>query len=259
MYNSRVSSKVYLSVVIPSYNEMANLQKGVLDKIEHYLSRQKYTFEVIVSDDGSDDGSTEFVERFTKENNNFKLIKNKHMGKAGAVAAGMLAGIGEVRLFTDMDQATPIEEFEKLMPYFKEGFDIVIGSRNTRRKGSPLTRRIMSRGMIVLRKLLVGIDEVHDTQCGFKAFSSLSAVKLFKKLYELHGGGYSKIKGSNVAAGFDVELLYIAGKIGYRIKEVSVEWLYVETRRVNPIKDSINGLVDLLKISSNKFAGKYKV
>lgn len=235
---------------------MVNLRKGVLDKIDHYLSRQNYSYEVIVVDDGSDDGGTEFVEKFASENKEFRLIKNNHLGKAGAVTSGMLAAKGEVRLFTDMDQATPIEETEKLLPYFNEGFDVVIGSRNTTRKGSPFTRRVMSRGMIVLRKLMVGIYEIHDTQCGFKAFSSKSSEKLFNRINELHHG-FAKISGSNVTAGFDIELLYLAEKMGYKIKEVPVEWLYVETRRVNPINDSINGLIDLVRIRANIFKKIY--
>lgn len=207
-------------------------------------------------DDGSDDGSTEFVEKFAKDNKKVRLIKNNHLGKAGAVASGMLAAKGKIRLFTDMDQATPIEETEKLLPYFAQGFDVVIGSRNTTRKGSPFTRRVMSRGMIVLRKLMVGIFDIHDTQCGFKAFSDVSAEKLFKKLNNLHQG-FTKITGSNVTAGFDIELLYMADKMGFKIKEVPVEWLYVETRRVNPINDSINGLIDLIRIRTNIFKKVY--
>ena len=251
-------NKVYLSVIIPSYNEMPNLRKGVLDKIDHYLSRQKYSYEVIVVDDGSDDGSAEFVEKFIGENKNFRLVRGLHSGKAGAVTAGMLEAKGEIRLFTDMDQATPIEEVEKLLPFFSKGYDIVIGSRDTIRKGAPFTRKIMSRGMIILRKLMVGIYEIHDTQCGFKAFNEKSAEELFKKIHDFHHG-FSKIKGSNVKAGFDVELLYLANKIGFKIREVPVEWLYVETRRVSPIKDSINGLFDLLEISSNRVTGKYNI
>ena len=251
-----MADKVYLSVIIPSYNEMPNLQKGVLDKIDHYLSHQKFSYEVIIVDDGSEDGSDTFVEKFAHENKKFRLIKGSHSGKAGAVTAGMLEAKGEVRLFTDMDQATPIEEVEKLLPFFEEGYDVVIGSRNDIRKGSPLSRRIMSKSIIILRKVMVGIYQVHDTQCGFKMFTSEATNKLFGKIKDFHHG-YSKIHGSNVTAGFDVELLYIASKMGYKIKEVPVEWLYVETRRVSPISDSIHGLLDLTRITMNKFRGKY--
>src|SRR3989338_10262548 len=99
--------KIFLSVVIPSYDEMANLQKGVLDKVEHFLNRKKYTYEVVIVDDGSKDGSAEFVKRFVKDNKKFRLIKNPHLGKAGTVTSGVLNAKGEYILFTDMDQATP--------------------------------------------------------------------------------------------------------------------------------------------------------
>ncbi len=248
--------KIFLSVVIPSYDEMANLQKGVLDKVKHFLEKKKYGYEVIVVDDGSKDGSIEFVEAFTKENPNFRIIKNEHLGKAGAVTAGVLAAEGEHILFTDMDQATPIEEVEKLMPCFDKGFDIVIGSRSGTRKGAPWTRMLMAKGMITLRTLLVGLPGISDTQCGFKCFKKDAAKKLFKKIYDFHHG-FKRVSGSSVSAGFDVELLYLAQKMKYKVKEVPVNWLYVETRRVSPLKDSIEGFLDLIRIKINDIRGQY--
>lgn len=248
--------KIYLSVVIPSYNEMVNLQKGVLDKVAHFLSKKDFPYEVIVVDDGSTDGSTEFVEQFIKDNPHFTLIKNDHLGKAGAVTTGILAAKGEIVLFTDMDQATPIEELDKLLPYFDRGFNIVIGSRDTKRKGAPWTRVVMARGMMILRGIIVGISGIADTQCGFKAFRKESAKKLFTRISALHNG-FQTVSGSSVTAGFDVELLFLAQKMRYKIKEVPVGWLYVETRRVSPIKDSIDGFLDLLKIKLNDLQGKY--
>lgn len=236
---------------------MANLRKGVLDKVEHFLDRQKFEYEVIVVDDGSSDGSQEFVEKFSKENKRFKIIKNQHLGKAGAVSSGMLAAKGEYRLFTDMDQATPIEEVEKLLPFMSKNYDIVIGSRNSTRKGAPWTRALMAKGMIILRTLIVGIRGIQDTQCGFKMFRDNASEELFTKLEKFHHG-YKKISGSSVTAGFDVELLFLAEKEGYKIKEVPVEWLYVESRRVSPIKDSINALLELLRIRYNDLSGKYR-
>ena len=250
-------SKIFLSVIIPSYNEMANLQKGVLDKVEHFLAKQKYSYEVIIVDDGSNDGSVEFVEKFAEENNNFKLIKNPHLGKAGAVTTGMLGAKGEYRLFTDMDQATPIEELDKLFPYLNKDFDIVIGSRNSQRKGAPFTRAVMAKGMILLRTVIVGVGGIKDTQCGFKIFNQQSAEELFSKLQNFHHG-FKKISGSAVKAGFDVELLFLAQKMGYRIKEVPVNWLYVESRRVSPVMDSISAFEDLIRIRLNEISGKYK-
>ncbi|MBI3984714.1 MAG: glycosyltransferase [Candidatus Levybacteria bacterium] len=247
--------KIYLSVVIPSYNEMTNLRKGVLDRVEHFLKRQKFNYEVIVVDDGSDDGSIEYVERFIKESPEFRIIKIEHLGKAGAVTAGMLSAKGEYVLFTDMDQATPIEEVSNLLPFTKK-FDIVIGSRNSQRKGAPWTRLLMAKGMMVLRSIVVGVRGINDTQCGFKLFRKDASDDLFSKIKTLHRG-YTKIHGSSVKAGFDVELLYLAEKMGYKIKEVAVEWLYVESRRVSPIKDSIEAVQDLVRIRMNSLSGKY--
>lgn len=248
-------SKIYLSVVIPCYNEIPNLRKGVLDKIDHFLKKQDYSWEVIISDDGSNDGSIEFVERFIRENSNFRILKNAHLGKAGAVTSGILEAKGEYRLFTDMDQATPIEEVNNLLKHVKD-YAVVIGSRNTQRKGAPISRLIMANGMIILRKILVGIPKVKDTQCGFKLFREDAAEEIFKKIKEIKKG-FHQISGSAVKAGFDVELLLLAEQMGYRVKEVPVEWLYVETRRVSPVKDSVEGLVDLFKIRFNKIKGLY--
>lgn len=235
---------------------MANLQKGVLDKVEHFLNKKNYSYEVIIVDDGSTDGSIEFVEKFIKDNSRFKLIKNQHLGKAGAVTKGVLSSYGQYILFTDMDQATPIEEVEKLLPYFDKGYDVVVGSRSSQRRGSPWTRNLMSQAWMFLRNLIVGMQGVRDTQCGFKMFRYEVAQKLFKKINDLHRG-FQKVSGSSVSAGFDVELLYLAQKLKYKIKETPVNWLYVETRRVSPLRDSIDGLIDLLRIRSNSLRGQY--
>jgi hypothetical protein len=125
------------------------------------------------------------------------------------------------------------------MPFTQKGFDVVIGSRKNNRKGAPLTRKIMAKSMMILRSSIVGLPEISDTQCGFKLFEKNTAKKIFEKVREVHNG-FKNIKGSSVTAGFDIEILYIAKSLGYKIKEVPVEWLYVETRRVSPIKDSVD-------------------
>ncbi|OGH27244.1 MAG: hypothetical protein A3C30_00830 [Candidatus Levybacteria bacterium RIFCSPHIGHO2_02_FULL_40_18] len=114
----------------------------------------------------------------------------------------------------------------------------------------------MAGGMIMLRSLLVGFPEIQDTQCGFKLFSKKAARDVFEKIREIHHG-FKSIHGSSVTAGFDIELLYVGKKLGYRVKEVPVDWLYVETRRVSPIKDSIEGLFDLIRIKKNIIKGVY--
>lgn len=256
LYNL-VVSEVSLSVVIPCFNEMANLRKGVLEKVEKFLSRQKFSYEVIIVDDGSTDGSREFIEKFVSDNTHFRLIKGKHTGKGGAVTTGVLGSAGEYVLFADMDQATPIEELDKLLPHFKDGYDIVIGSRNSERKGAPLSRKLMAKAAILARRTVVGIKGISDTQCGFKMFKHDVAQDLFGKIKEIHKG-FKDIGGSAVSAGFDMELLLLAQKKGYRIKEVPVEWLYVETRRVSPIKDSVKGVLDILRIKFLDLRGIYE-
>ena len=252
-------STIYLSVVIPCYDEMANLQKGVLDKIEHFLEKKKISYEVIIADDGSKDGSVAFIEKFINDNHpHFLLIKNPHYGKAGAVTTGMLQAKGEYRLFTDMDQATPIEEVDKLLPFLEsKEYDVAIGSRNSERKGAPAVRLFISMSSVILRKYIIGLREISDTQCGFKLFTSAATEDVFTK-YKKFKHGFEKIKGTAITYGSDIEILYLAKKHGYKIKEVPIQWLHVETRRVNPVKDSIQGVLDLLRIKRNILTGIYK-
>lgn len=237
---------------------MANLQKGVLEKIAHFLEKKGISYEVIIADDGSKDGSVAFIEKFIQENPRFSLIKNPHYGKAGAVTTGMLQAKGEYRLFTDMDQATPIEEVDKLLPFLEsKEYDVVIGSRDSERKGAPAIRLFISMCSVILRKYIVGLREISDTQCGFKMFTGSATEDIFSRYKKLKHG-FEKIKGTAITFGSDIELLYLAKKHGYKIKEVQVEWLHVETRRVNPVKDSIQGVLDLIRIRRNILAGKYK-
>jgi dolichyl-phosphate beta-glucosyltransferase len=236
---------------------MANLQKGVLQKVKAFLNKKKYKYEVIIVDDGSKDGSVNYIKSFLKEAPEFHLIQNSHLGKAGAVTAGMLKATGEYALFTDMDQATPIEEVDKLLPYFGQGYDIVIGSRYAERKGSPWSRRLMSWGWMKIRNAFINTHGISDTNCGFKMFRHEVSGELFALMNKFHNG-FKSVEGSSVTAGFDVELLYLAQKIGYKIKEVPVTWLYVETRRVSLLNDSLDGIYDLVRIKKNDMSGKYK-
>lgn len=242
---------ISLSVVIPCYDEMANLRKGVLDKVKSFLDRKKISYEVIVVDDGSKDGSIEFIKNFVKDNREFHLIANKHTGKAGAVTAGVLAAKGEYVLFTDMDQATPIEEVDILLPFLQgKEYDIVIGSRTIGGLGYPFSRLVLHEGGIFLRKIVAGLPEIYDTQCGFKMFRHDAAQKIFTKFNSIHDG-FREISNSAVQFGFDVELLLIGKNLGYKIKEVPVHWLYVESRRVSPVRDSVDGLLNLFRIRKN--------
>jgi glycosyltransferase involved in cell wall biosynthesis len=247
----------FLSVVIPAYNERANLQAGKLDRVAEYLGAQPYSYEVLVVDDGSEDETAALVEAFAREHRGFCVIRNPHRGKAHAVATGLLAAQGEIALFSDMDQATPITEAAKLLPWFDQGYTVVVGSRGTARRNAPTWRKFMSRGQIVLRDVILGLREVADSQCGFKAFRG-EAVRPILDGLRLYGpANGAAIHGASVTSGFDVEMLFVARKLGYRIKEVPVEWDYQRTRRVNLLKDSWRGLRDLVSIRLADLRGAY--
>lgn len=244
---------IKLSVVIPAYNEEKNLAKGVLDQVQNYLKSQDFLSEVIVVDDGSTDKTKEIVREYTKKNPGLSLLENTHGGKAIAVMSGMMASKGKIVLFTDMDQATPIEHIEKFFPDFDQGVDIVIGSRSGR-KGAPMVRKVISWGFSFLRNIILGLP-YSDTQCGFKAFSRASIEKIIPKIID--EWGILHTSGGAVNAGFDVELLYIAKKYDYKITEVPVVWNYVDTERVQVVKDALAAIYDMLRIRFNDLIGKY--
>lgn len=247
-----------ISLVIPCYNEEANLQKGVLDKIGNFTKDDQRFLEVLIVDDGSTDKSREVIKnRYLKHFPKFNLIENPHQGKAYSVITGIKKAQEDWTAFTDMDLATPIEEIEKLINEAGNKYDIVIGSRNRQRKGAPILRKIMAFGGALMRDLFIGLKGIRDTQCGFKLFKRTSALKIIDRLRV--SGAKKNIKGSFVSAAFDMEFLFIASKMDYKIKEVPVLWRHVETRNVNFIKDAFESLRDLLTIKYFDLVGKYKI
>ena len=244
-----------ISIILPIYNEVKNLQKGVLDKVLNYAKNNPLVKEVLVVDDGSTDQSpliirNEYIGKYPK----LKLIEKKHSGKAYTVIAGIKQAKSQYVLFMDMDLATPIEEVDSLIKYLDK-YKIVIGSRNVKREGAPIFRKIMALGMIIIRTYFIGLKDIHDTQCGFKMFEKKAALDI---IYNLRVFKTDRIiKGSSVSAGFDLEFLFVAQKLNYRIKEVPVIWRHVETKNVNFIKDSVESLLDILKIKWYGLTKKY--
>lgn len=245
----------HLSVIIPAYNEEPNFKRGTIDEVPKYLEKQDYSYEVLIVDDGSEDDTAKLGEEFAKKHKNIRVIKNPHQGKAETVKTGVEKTNGELILFTDFDQATPLSEIEKLLPYFPE-YDIVIGSRQlagAKREKEPFYRHLM--GLVFnLIVQFIAVRGIWDTQAGFKCFKGTVAKELFAKL-KVYGKG-KQVKGALVTA-FDVELLFIAKKHGYKIKEVPIVWHHVATSRVSPIKDSLRMLRDVIKIRLNDFRGVY--
>lgn len=245
--------RIKLSIIIPAYNEEKNLRRGILDEVGNYLEQVNYSYEVIIVDDGSKDETVRLVKDFIQGRSGFKLLKNTHGGKALTVMAGLLAAKGEIALFADMDQATPIPEVGKFFPKFEEGYDLVIGSRHGR-TGAPLIRKLAAWSFATLRNLTLGLP-FKDTQCGFKAFNEKSRIEIFTQLRPQWEKMRSKRPSVN--AGFDVEALFLAKKMGFKIAEVEVSWHYVGTKRVNLIWDSLAAIKDMLRIRWNDLTGKY--
>ena len=250
-------NNIYLSVVVPSFNEENNIKKGALLLMLDYLKKQSYSWELLVVDDGSTDNSVKLATEFSRVHKNVLVLKEPHRGKGGTVIAGMLKAKGKIVVFDDMDQATPINQLEKVLPELKSGYDIAIGSRSGR-KGASVIRKVMSVGFMILRTIILRLP-FKDTQCGFKAFKKEVVRPIFERMKVFNDNQVTK--GVSVTAGFDLELLYIARKLNYKVVEVPVEWKETGNRGssgVNPIKDSWEGFRDLMKVRINAIQGKYK-
>jgi glycosyltransferase involved in cell wall biosynthesis len=247
-----------ISLIIPCYNEELNIQKGVLDKIGNYVHHVPSIKEVIISDDGSTDNTKELIKKeYLTEYPLFKLLENEHKGKAQTLISAILSAKGDYVLFTDIDLATPIEEVEKMIKEIEKNTDIVIGSRNNTRAGAPLTRKIMAVGFIFIRNFIIGLKNIKDTQCGFKAFRTSAAKRIINSLVVFKNT--QGVEGSSVSAGFDLEFLFLATKMGFSITEIPVVWKHVETKNVNFITDTIETLQDIFRIKYYDITGTYKI
>ena len=233
---SRLDPRPYLSVVIPAYNEEARLP-ATLERIASFLETRPYPWEILVVDDGSRDKTPEVVRDFGRDRP-VRLLASDHQVKGGAVRQGMLDAAGEAILMTDADLCTPIEAVEALLRAVEEGYDVAIGSRAV--PGSVLTvrqpayRELLGRGgnLLIQGLLLPGL---HDTQCGFKLFRRHAAREVFRR---------SVMSGVS----FDIEVLYLARRLGYRIKELPIHWSHQPGSKMRLIRDYGGTLRDLLTI-----------
>ncbi len=237
-----------LSVVIPAYNEEKRVPKTI-DSISTYLKKQNYDYEILVVSDGSKDNTAQVVKNLESKISNLRLIDNKeNHGKGYVVRQGMLETKGDYRLFTDADNSTSIDQVEKMWPWFEQGFDVIIGSRDV--KGAvldppqPWIRKVLfGDSFKLIRKFIVGLWKIQDTQCGFKSFTAKAAEDIFSKV---------KTEGFN----FDVESLILAKRLGYKIKEVPIRWVNDLESKVK-LKNVIKMLLDLINLRKNLILGKY--
>lgn len=235
-----------ISVVIPAYNEERRIEPS-LKQIISYLSEHFDKYEIIIVDDGSDDKTYEMISRY--KNENVKILKNEiNKGKGYSVKKGILNAQYPLVLFSDSDLATPIEELEGFIGYITDhNYDIVIASRNLEnskiKNKQPLYRQIMGKVFPEIVGLIL-LKGFKDTQCGFKLFRTDVA----RKIVQLQ-----TVEGFS----FDVEILFIADKMGYRIKEAPVVWMDKDGSTVRTFKDGFKMLIDLFRIQFNSFAGKY--
>lgn len=242
----------FLSVVIPAYNEEKRIG-STLENITSYLGSRGLPFEVLVVDDGSEDGTAEITERFATRGDvasSVRLCRNdRNRGKGYSVRAGMLAASGKYALLTDADLSSPIEEMPKLETAVIEGdFDLAFGSRDV--EGSlveihqPWLRETGGKSFNRLMRLATGLP-YRDTQCGFKLFKMSCCRVLFEKQ-------------TIEEFGFDVEILYLAKRMGLRAKEVPVVWRHREGSKVRLGRDALSMIGDLFKIRWNDWRGRYR-
>lgn len=234
-----------LSIIIPAYNEADRLPPS-LEKVRDFVNAQSYEIEVIVVENGSADNTYELALAFQESMPCLKVIREEKSGKGLAVRSGMLAATGQVRIFCDADFSMPVEEISKFVPPALESLDVAIASRElpaSRRVDEPEFRHLIGRVFNTMVRLSI-LPGLHDTQCGFKAFSAEVAERVFRK---------QTLPGWS----FDAEVLVIARELGYEIKEVPITWYYMPGTRLNIIQDSIKMAADLWKIRQNARKGLY--
>lgn len=237
----------FLSFIIPAYNEEQRLP-SYLERVIGFFAGEPYSCEVIVVDDGSSDGTAALVKALMARHSSLRLeMLPRNRGKGFAVKTGMIAAKGQLRVFADADGATPVEEIRRLLEANGNGADIAIGSRAIKSghcvvKGR-LHRKIMGTVFNGLIRALA-VRGINDTQCGFKLFTASAAENIFPR---------QKITGF----GFDVEILFLARRLGYMVAEVPVNWADVGGTKVRLVRDSLRMFGEVLRIRLTNITGGY--
>jgi dolichyl-phosphate beta-glucosyltransferase len=237
-----------ITIVIPAYNESERLAPS-LERVLRFINQNGWNAELIVVDDGSTDQTPEIVKSYEQKSGGIvRLLQNgENRGKGYSVRNGILHANAEIILFTDADLSSPIEECTKLVSALDQGADIAIGSRWARSelqtKRQSIARQLLGRVFNGLLRVLLNLD-FKDTQCGFKAFRRPAAMILFP-LQRIEGWG------------FDPEILFLAGKLGFKVEEVPVRWGHDTRTRINPIVDGSRMVSEMMRIRWNSLIGKY--
>lgn len=238
-------SQPFLSIIIPAYNEETRLPP-TLDKIDAFLQKQPFTCEVLVVENGSQDATLEVARSFCQRMPYLQALHVEERGKGLAVQRGMLTATGTYRFLCDADLSMPIEQVLRFLPPQIEDGAVVIGSREVpgaRRFGEPKYRHWIGRVFNTMVRWLL-LPGLQDTQCGFKCFSADVAEQVFSR---------QTLSGMS----FDAEVLFIARKLGYRVREVPIDWYFDPDSRVRLVQDSLGMALDLLNIRLKALRGVY--
>jgi dolichyl-phosphate beta-glucosyltransferase len=234
----------FLSIVIPAHNEQNRLP-ATLEQVFRFLKQQSFTSEVIVVENGSTDATYEVAREFAKQHETLRVIQSEK-GKGAAVQRGMLEAEGDYRFMCDADLSMPVEEVVKFLPPILQNFDIAIASREAKgavRYNEPSYRHLGGRGINFLIQTLI-LPGLNDTQCGFKCFRAEVAEDLFKRQTLM---GWS----------FDIELLYIARRHGYRVVEIPIHWYHFSDSKVSALRDATRMIQDIFRIHGKARRGIY--
>ena len=234
----------FLSIIIPAHNE-ENRLPDTLTQVFNFLAQQSFTSEVIVVENGSTDNTLAAAQEYSAQHAHLRVIQSER-GKGNAVRTGMLAASGEYRFMCDADLSMPVEEIVKFIPPALNDFDIAIASREAAgavRYDEPRYRHLGGRAINFLVQLFI-LPGLNDTQCGFKCFSTKVAEDIFN-LQTLPGWS------------FDIELLYIARRHGYTIREIPIHWVHHIETKVSALPDAIRMIQDIFRIRANARRGIY--